>query len=192
MKRKAEGIYLSTKRQGVTCPHGVTSQKTVSIKSNYIQLGTEHCNHLMEQATEPCHPAVVLLTEKSHLISLCYIQIPYSWLTTASNISGWFKKNSSNSTGKMFSTTLMITSLTRPINRPYPSSSSTKRSLQLYQMLRVYKACINIQILFSVSLAVTITTIGAWNNLFTMTLKLIRHNEISELSCPVVSPTIGN
>jgi len=58
MKRKVEGIYLSTKRQGVTWPHSVTSQKTVSIKSYYIQLGTEPYNQLIERGTEVCHPAV--------------------------------------------------------------------------------------------------------------------------------------
>jgi len=76
MKRKTEGIYLSTKRQGVTCPHGFTSQKTVSVKSDYIQLGTEPCNQLMEQATEPCHPAVVLFTENpilSHFVTFRFL-----------------------------------------------------------------------------------------------------------------------
>ena len=93
-------------------------------------------------------------------------------------------KNSSNSTAKMFSTTLMITSLARPTNRPYPSASSIKRSLQLYQMLRVYMACITIQIMFSVSGAVTITTISTWNKLFTITLKLIRQRYFrTQLSC---------
>ena len=129
---------------------------------------------------------------KAHLISLCYIQAPYSWLTTASITSGWLMKNSSNSTGKMFSTTLMITSLARPTNRPYPSSSSTKLSLQFYQMLRVYKACITIQIMCSMPVAVTITTISAWNKHFTISLKLLRYKEISELSCHIGSPTIGN
>jgi len=76
MKRKAASIYPSTKRHGVTCPLGVTSQKTVSIKSNYIQLGTEPCNQLMERATEPCHPAVVLFTENpilSHFVTFRFI-----------------------------------------------------------------------------------------------------------------------
>jgi hypothetical protein len=63
MKRKAEGIYLSTKQQGVTCPQDVTSQKIVNVKSDYIQLGTKLCNQLMKQVTKPCHPTVVQFTE---------------------------------------------------------------------------------------------------------------------------------
>ena len=137
-------------------------------------------------------PSSCLVYWKTHLISLCYTQAPYSRLTTVSITSGWFMKNSSISTGKMFSQTLMITSLTRPTNRPYPFSSSTKRSLQSYQMLRVYKPCITIQIMCSVSVTVEITTISTWNKHFTISYKLTRHKEISELSCHVGSPTIGN
>jgi hypothetical protein len=129
---------------------------------------------------------------KSHLISLCYIQFPYTWLTTASSTCGWFIKNSSNSTGKMLSPTLMITSLTRPTNCPYPSSNSTKRSLHLYQMLMVYKPCITVQFMCSMSVTVKITAISAWNKLFVITLKLIRHKEISELSCHVGNLAIEN
>lgn len=76
IKRKAEGIYLSTKQQCITCPQGVTFQNIVNAKSDYIQLGTEHCNQLMEKVTEPCHPAVVQFTENpilSHFITFRFL-----------------------------------------------------------------------------------------------------------------------
>jgi hypothetical protein len=86
----------------------------------------------------------------------------------------------------MLSPILMITSLTRPTNFPYPSSSSTKRSLHSYQMLTVYKPCITVQFKCSVSMTVTVTvtTISSWNKLFMTALKLIRHTNFrAQLSC---------
>jgi hypothetical protein len=75
IKRKAEGIYLFTKR------HGVTSQNTVNLKSDYIQLGTVPCHQFMENATEPCHPALAHLTFLYSCASLLtYHSLQYIWM----------------------------------------------------------------------------------------------------------------
>jgi len=52
------------------------NSENFSVKSDYIQLGTEPRNQLMERTTEPSHPAVVQFTENSilsHFVTIRFL-----------------------------------------------------------------------------------------------------------------------
>jgi hypothetical protein len=52
----------------------------------------------------------------------------------------------------------------------------------------VHNPSVPIQIICSVSMTVTIATITSWNKVFMISLRLISHKELSQLSCHVDVP----